>query len=402
LKQANAPETARPSGAGLPVRDAVTYSLKVFLSVRIGLAVLALIGVALIPANEPADVPGWPAPEPEPGWSTVATGWERWDGLWFLRIADEGYRENDGSAAFFPLYPLATKTVSVAIGGHPLPAALLVSNAALFGALVVLYLLTRLEYGRERAERSVLYLAIFPTAFFFFAPYSESLFLLTAVSCVLFARLGRWPAAALLGALACATRSIGLVLIPALAVEAFLQLRARPKEERARAAIVPALCSLAPATGTAGYLFFWQQFGNDWLAPVGEQGNWQREFSWLPATLRDGTRNAIEFIGVSNGGYYQLDWILVAAVIAAAVWVIMRARATYSVYAVLSLLLPLSFVFVNRPFMSVPRFAIVIWPLFWGVAAWANSETRHNLVVVASAVGLGVMTLLFVNWYFVF
>jgi hypothetical protein len=64
--------------------------------------------------------------------------------------------------------------------------------------------------------------------------------------------------------------------------------------------------------------------------------------------------------------------------------------------------LPLSFVFANRPFMSVPRFAIVIWPLFWGVSAFARTEGRHNLVVASSALGLGVMTLLFVNWYFVF
>jgi hypothetical protein len=262
--------------------------------------------------------------------------------------------------------------------------------------------LSRREYGKERAERAVLYMAIFPTAFFFFAPYSESLFLLCAVSCVLFARLGRWPAAALLGALACATRSIGLVLVPVLIVEAVFQVRSRPREERARAALVPMICSLSVGLGTAAYLFFWELYDGDWLAPIGEQGNWQRDFSLLPVTLRNGTRNAIDFIGVSNGGYYQLDWILVAIVIAAAVWVVMRARPTYAVYTVLSLLLPLSFVFANRPFMSVPRFALVIWPLFWGLAEFARTPGRHNLVVATSAVGLGVMTVLFVNWYFVF
>jgi hypothetical protein len=396
-------EMTRPAGGGrLPLREALSYCLKVFLAVRIGLAVIALIGVAVLPANEPVDVPGWPAPEPDRGWSTVGTAWERWDGLWFLRIAEDGYSEEDGSAAFYPLYPLATKVVSTLMGGHPLPAALLVSNAAFFGALLVFYLLSRLEYDRKHTERAVLYLAIFPTAFFFVAPYSESLFLLSAVACILFARLGRWPAAALLGGLACATRSIGLVLIPALLVEAFLQVRALPREQRPRAAILPALCSLLPALGAGAYLLFWRLYDGDWLAPVGEQGNWLREFSWLPQTLVNGTRNAIDFIGIPNGGYYQLDWILVAVVIAATVWVVMRARATYAVYSVLSLLLPLSFVFANRPFMSVPRFAVVIWPLFWAFASFARKPRRHDLVVVGSAIGLGVMTVLFVNWYFVF
>ncbi len=396
-------EVPLPSEAAkLPLREAAGYCLGVFLSVRIGLAVLAVVGVALIPANQPADVPGWPAPEAERGWSVVGSAWERWDGLWFLRIAEDGYRANDGSAAFFPLYPLATKVVSAAIGGHPLPASLLVSNAAFFLALMVFYLLSRFEYGKERAERAVLYMAIFPTAFFFFAPYSESVFLLCAASCILFARLGRWPPAALLGALACATRSIGLVLIPVLIVEAMLQIRSRPREERIRAAVVPVICSLSVGLGTAAYLFFWRLYDGDWLAPVGEQGNWLREFSWLPVTLRDGTHNAFDFIGVPNAGYYQLDAILVAIVVAAAVWVVMRARSTYAVYAVLSLLLPLSFVFVNRPFMSVPRFALVIWPLFWALAEFGRTPGRHSLVVGTSAAGLGVMTVLFVNWYFIF
>jgi Mannosyltransferase (PIG-V) len=372
------------------------------MAARISLALLALICVTLIPANEPADVPGWPAPEPDSRWSAVGTAWERWDGLWFLRIAEDGYSENDGSAAFFPLYPMATKVVSTLIGGHPLPASLIVSNVAFFLALVVFYLLSRLEFGKDTAERSVLYMAIFPTAFFFFAPYSESLFLLCAAACILFARLGRWPQAGLVGALACATRSIGLVLIPALIVEAVLQIRSRPRPERAGAMVAPAVFSLMPALGTFAYLLYWQLFGGDWLAPVGEQGNWLREFSWLPVTLRDGTRGAVDFIGVPSGGYYQLDWILVAALIAASVWVVMRSRPTYAVYTVLSLLLPLSFVFVSRPFMSVPRFALVVWPLFWALAAFARTPGRHNLVVAASAAGLGVMTLLFVNWYFVF
>jgi hypothetical protein len=31
--------------------------------------------------------------------------WTRWDGQWYLKIASEGYRVDDGSSAFFPLYP---------------------------------------------------------------------------------------------------------------------------------------------------------------------------------------------------------------------------------------------------------------------------------------------------------
>ena len=384
------------------LKNAARYCAKVFLSVRIGLAVLAMIAVALVPQNSPADVPGWPAPRPEPGWSTATTAWERWDGLWFLRIADEGYRESDGSAAFFPLYPLVTGAVSLGIGDHPLPASIIVSNLALFAALVAFYLLSRLEWDEATARRAVLYMAVFPTAFFFLAPYSESLFLLLAASSVLFARMRRWLPAALLGALAGATRSIGIVLIPTLLVEAYLQWRVNPSRKPTDL-LGPAAASLFVGAGTFAYLLFWKLFGDNWWAPVGEQGNWQREFSFLTRTIINGTRNAIDYIGLPNGGYFQIDWLLVAVVIACTVWVVRRARATYTVYTLLSVFLPMSFVFASRPFMSVPRFAIVIWPLFWALARFSlGSERRHELVLAASCLGLGVMTVLFVNWYFVF
>ncbi|HWO71681.1 MAG TPA: mannosyltransferase family protein, partial [Actinomycetota bacterium] len=139
--------------SGDRLRGALAHSLAVFAALRVGLAILALTAVALLPNAAtapggaaaglpgPVDVPGWPAPEPGPGWRNLVTAWERFDALWFLRIAEEGYREGDGSAAFFPLYPLAIRTVSRLLGGRPLAAALLVSNAALLAALVVLHLL---------------------------------------------------------------------------------------------------------------------------------------------------------------------------------------------------------------------------------------------------------------------
>ena len=138
--------------ARMPVREAIRYCLGVFLAVRVGLLVLGIVAVGVVPPNDPADVPGWPAPAPESGWSEVGAAFERWDGLWFLRISEDGYRENDGSAAFFPLYPLATKVVATAIGGHPLPASLILSNVALFFALVAFYLLSRLEFDKDTAE----------------------------------------------------------------------------------------------------------------------------------------------------------------------------------------------------------------------------------------------------------
>src|ERR1044072_5774801 len=41
----------------------------------------------------------------------------RWDAVWFLRIADDGYDGSDYRAAFFPLYPLTVHAVGWLGGG---------------------------------------------------------------------------------------------------------------------------------------------------------------------------------------------------------------------------------------------------------------------------------------------
>ena len=383
------------------VRAAFGYCLKIFLVARVGLTVLALAAVGLGFSNGTTDVPGWPAPQPEVGFDNIGSSFERWDALWFLRIAEDGYAENDGSAAFFPLYPMTVRAVSTAIGGHPLAAALIVSNAAFLAALIVVYLLTKLEFDETVARRTTVYMSVWPTALFFLAPYSESLFLLLAAGSFLCARRSKWVWAAVLGALAAATRSIGIVLVLVLAVEALHQYKEK-RDPRLASLLRPLALSSLVGVGTLAYLFYWKVAADTWLAPIGEQANWQRVFSFPLLTLRSGTDAAFEFIGVGGGGYPLLDWAVVVPALAAAVWVAVKARPAYAVYAWASLLLPLTFIFEARPFMSVPRFTVVIWPIFWALARFAGRWNAHATIVACSAAGLGAFTILYVNWYWIF
>jgi len=53
--------------------------------------------------------------------------------------------------------------------------------------------------------------------------------------------------------------------------------------------------------------------------------------------------------------------------------------------------------------MSLPRFLLPLFPLYWAAAVWTRKHPlRHELYLVASSLLLGVMLLLFVNWYYVF
>jgi hypothetical protein len=382
------------------IRRGLLYCLWVFLGMRIGLSLLALAGVALLPTLEPVDVPGWAAHETTQGWHNLFTAWERFDALWFLRIAATGYIDGDGSAVFYPGFPLAVRVVSTLLGGHTLAGGLVVSHLATFCSLVLLYFLTAGEFSERIARRAVLYLAVFPTSFFLVAPYSESLFLFLVLLALWAARRGRWELAGIAGIGASATRNIGVLLVLPLLTEALHRFsERRDTKELARGLLWSALA----AGGAIAYLVFWQQMAGDPLAPVRQQANWQRELSFPVGTVLAGTQEAFRFVGVYPGGYHLLDWIIVTPGLVAAGWVVLRTRPIYSMYTVASLLAPLSYVFFPRPFMSLPRFLLPVFPLLWAVAVWAERRRGvHEAYLAVSGALLGILLVLFVNWYYVF
>lgn len=379
--------------------DALRYCALVYLGLRLLTFVIGLVATGVVPPIDPVGVPGWPAhPAPDPGWHTLFTAWERFDALWFLRIADTGYRVDDGSAAFFPLFPLAIRAVSPLLGGHPFGASVLVVNAAFVGALCMTYLLTAIEFDERRARTTVVLLSFFPTSYFFLMPYSEALFLLFAVTAFWGARRGRWAVAGVAGAAAGLTRSIGIVLVPALAVEAL------HRRAEGRGPAWPGLLAAAGSgLGTLAYLWWWQVKSGDWLTPITRQENWERVFSWPWTTLWNATRFAFRYLGNTNGGYWLIDWLIVVPVLVAAGFAVARLRPSYAIYVLGAVLLPLTFVFEDRPLMSTPRFVLTLVPAFWIAAEQAERlrVPRWALATVGAA-GLGVLSLLTVNWYYIF
>ncbi len=164
---------------------------------------------------------------------TVLDAWNRWDARWYDDIARLGYnlRGPTGfkNVAFFPLYPLLTRTLHDAgavfvrnVLGVPLPdpfyppylvAGMLVANLCAVAALAFLYGLVRLDHGRPAAQRTVTLLALCPPSIFLCAAYSESTFLLCTIAFFYALRLERWWQAGLWGLLAAATRPPGVVLL---------------------------------------------------------------------------------------------------------------------------------------------------------------------------------------------
>jgi hypothetical protein len=211
--------------------------------------------------------------------TTFFNAWQQWDAAVYVRIAQSGYQP-PFDFAFFPLFPALTALVAHLIGtnGSYLAAGMLVSNAALLGALFIIYQLAVDVGGEQVARRTLLYLCIFPTAFFFFAAYNESLFVLLTAGAFLALRRQCWWLAGLFGGLAALTRTTGALLVIPYLYELWLMRESLLADwQKVGGSFIPIL--FIPS-GTALYcLYCWKMTGNP-LIFVAVQSHWSHQLTW--------------------------------------------------------------------------------------------------------------------------
>jgi hypothetical protein len=390
-RAADAPTSLHPvQDPHIRFRDGLGYCVVVFLVLRLALSILAIstVGVVHPPGLETDTVPPL-----SPGWHNVLDGTDRWDAKRFQRIAASGYEGGDQNAAFFPGYPIGIRVMSSIPALGEVGAASLLSNLAFLGALVVLYALTSREYSTDRARRTTLLLACFPTSFFFLAPYSESLFLLTSVLTFWWARGGRWWRAGVAGFLAASIRNVGVLLVPALLIEAV-----RAPKARRPAAIV---CSLIPMLAPLALGLYWRAATGDLLAPFHAEDSWHKAFEFPLITLGHALSLGLSGLTSARGLYWTVDLIVTAAIV---VPLALRWRVippAYLAYVAATLLVIFMYPLPERPLVSAPRYALVLFPAFWAMAdLWTGRALR--LVVASFSIGWVVLSVTFMNWGYVF
>lgn len=284
------------------------------------------------------------------------SGWElfsHWDGAWYRQIATEGYDyAKDGkyhSVAFFPLFPLISRGV-MTFGFSFEVAATLVNNLAFFGALFVLYRWAVERYDVNTARWATAVLAWFPLSLYGTVIYTEGLFLLLTTAALRAFDNYQYGRAALWGAMATATRSTGLMLVPAFLIVA-------AKERR------PIIAYVAGIAATVGLLLFSLYCAirfADPLAFVHVQQAWQHPTWWMvfKKALKFDQENLMRVVTFWGGGY--LLWYFRAKLPAIAVAygfcsmampLVAGSLSSISRYAygIVSLSLALGFVLANRP-----------------------------------------------------
>lgn len=327
-----------------------------------------------------------------PLWKTVSSGLSRWDGVWYLRIAEQGYTSK--SAAFFPLYPMLIKGLR-ALGLDPVVAGLLISAISFFLVLVVLYALLAQDFTREVTLTSLWYLALFPTAYYFSALYTESLFLLLVVLSLYLARQGLWMWCGLCVALASLTRSLGVLLLIPVGYELWLSIKTTFQQSFVSQITLQQLLSFLPVpTVICVYMYYlWSHLGNA-LAFITAQGYWKREvaFPWT-SLLR-----TLEVLHRGNN-----FWNLVFSLMALALLLlgVRMLRPAFSLYSFWGLLIPLSTPALHSPLLSLPRFVLVLFPCYLVLALLTKWEVIRTVILVISTTGLIYFTILYSTGHWV-
>jgi hypothetical protein len=333
--------------------------------------------------------------------------WARWDSDFFLRIAQHGY--DNTAAAFHPLYPALVAVLGRVFFGHYIVAGIVISLASALGSFLLLEGLAEKRLGHDGARRAVLYMAVFPMALFLQAVYSESLFLFLTLAAFSLAERNRYPAAGVAAGLAILTRAAGLALLPALVLLAW-QSRDRRRGLAGVGLALP-IAAIYP-------LVLWQQLGDPW-AFSDAQDRWHRHAS--PAGplggIWDGVvagwRGLEQFV-VGHGTHVSganpmhaaatnlqaLVYLVLFLALTFVAW--RRFGAAYGLFAAVSLAIPLSYPSSRWPLLSLPRFGLVIFPLFLALASLTSDRPRaHTAVVACSALFLGVAVVQWALWQWV-
>ncbi|MET7756008.1 glycosyltransferase family 39 protein [Streptomyces sp. NPDC005389] len=156
----------------------------------------------------------------------------RWDSVWYVRIAENGYGyqatlpngDVHPDLAFFPLLPALERGLSTVLPLDAATAGLLVSWTAGLAAAWGMYRCGAHAFGARAGILLAVLWGVYPTAFVQSMAYTETLFTAFAAWSLYAVLRGRWILAGALCAAAGLTRPTAVALIAALGITALVTL----------------------------------------------------------------------------------------------------------------------------------------------------------------------------------
>lgn len=325
--------------------------------------------------------------------------WASFDGVHYLTIMKRGYLGTGLIQAFFPLFPWLTSTLAPAqtISG-------LISTGLGLNSLLMIYLawlalkLLRLDVDTQAARWGVVALFLFPTSFFLAALYSEALYLALSLTALYLIRKHYWWGAAVLILAAGATRITGIFLVLALLAEWATSVgwhAQKLKQQFAKMLLISGVASF----GLVGYMaYLWWQFGDPlyFLHVQAEFGAGRSESLITYPQVVWRYLKMLWTVRPFDWKFYAIVGEFLAGVVpllALFKWG-RQLRLSYLVYGLACFLLPT----LTGTFSSMPRYLLVVWPLFLGLAVWSKAhKPSFILYLLFSSLLLIINTVLFIQ-----
>lgn len=309
----------------------------------------------------------------------TSLAWNRWDAPHYLYLAEHWYT-NVGDPAnfivFFPLYPLLLKPI-IFLLGNPALSGIAASIIFFLTGSYFFYKLVAVDYPEKIARWATIALAVFPTSYFFNAPYTESLFLVIFSVAMYTARKERWIVSGIFAGLAVITRPSGIMLFPAILTDWFYG-----KNRKLRS--LPAITIPTVLSGI-GYLYLNKIiYGNFFEFQKILVNHWQKHLmspylsildSWRVA-FSGGLTNFTILVGWAEAVMITLSWILIP-------FAFKYLRRSWAIFYALNIILFSSTSFI----LSTPRYLLSV-PPFFVLIALAEKNYLFRIIFRLTSVAL--------------
>ncbi len=305
--------------------------------------------------------------------TNIFTIWANFDGMHYLELAKYWYGSvyTNYHYAFFPVYPWLIRTFN--FFNSYLATGLVFSHIFLIFSLYFLYRLIIFDSSSKVAKSTILVMLLFPTSFFFGSVYTESFFLFLSVLTFYCARKNNFFLAAIFASIASATRITGIFLLPALMIEFYLANKSNIKSMITNPKVLSLL--IAPIglweylqyqyLKTGDYLFFiHQQPGFGANRAVDKLILIHQVFFRYFKMMIFVDHTSLTFITV------LIEFLIAAIFFILCLLAIKKIRLSYTVYCLLSFALPT----LTGTFSSMPRYVLVLFPLFIILGDWYQHQ----------------------------
>lgn len=310
------------------------------------------------------------------------------DGIHYLKISQFGYSQYE--QAFFPLYPLLIKGVTVALSINPLIAGLIISNIFLLAGMIILKQYLSLIMNKQSSILwFIIFFLIFPTSFFLNAVYTEGLFFFLLIASLYFFQLKKYWLTIIFSILCSLTRITGLLLIIPFGIK-MIEILWRHQWRHYKLLLVT---FLSPFLGLFIYCFhLWQTTGDPFLF-INVQPIFGAHRSTSIILFPQVLYRYVKIFWTADRNYQYFISILEATTFVTVLFVLIRDliniiktkfndkyfdRLGLNLFSLVNLLLPT----LTGTFSSIPRYALFSLSFFIALSNFKNFSIKLFIATV--------------------